>query len=151
VHLNSYLVPCYKFNAVLVQCSNGLISALAVLHWHNKGWFSGCYQRSWCGSVNGLRSEIVLHCSDFWVLSQTCVIAGPLKLQWLYWLRNLLRMMWLGPCLGPVWFFSMALIGTTAAYWKNSLSDKLVKNSFCLLTAFSVFWEAAELISCCRS
>jgi hypothetical protein len=45
----------------------------------------------------------------------------------------------------------LALFGTAAACWKSSLSDKLVKSNFCLLAAFSVFWEAAELISCCRS
>ena len=100
VHLNSYFVPCYQFNVILVQCSDSPIPAVAVLHWHNKGWLSGCYQRSWCSSVNGLRNEIVLQCSDFWVLSQTtCVIGGLLKPQWLYGLQNLLRMMCLGPCL----------------------------------------------------
>jgi hypothetical protein len=46
---------------------------------------------------------------------------------------------------------SLALFGAVAACWKSSLSEKLVKNSFCLLAAFSSFWEAAELISRCRS
>lgn len=34
---------------------------------------------------------------------------------------------------------------------ENNLFEKRVKNNLYLLLAFSLFWEAAELINCCRS
>ena len=63
--------------------------SIAVLHWHNKRRLSGCYQRSWCSSVNGLRNRDSAQCSvcNGWRLKCSVV----LKLQGLYGYFNLYR------------------------------------------------------------